>query len=164
MADSTVGSVEVETAEFRQLTVTFFGGSSASASSQTRRRVVGCFGLTVLEIAVLWLRLRALGAALTKRVHLLWALYWLRTYNTEEQCSAFFRVTEKTFREHVQLVVEWIANLNLVRLRLQLLLFVSPRRHRFVGSGASRTGRTWRPVSRSTASTFQCRTSATRGA
>lgn len=49
-----------------------------------------------------------------ERTHLLWALFFLKVYNTENVSARFWKVTEKTYRKHLHPMIEKIAGLPLV--------------------------------------------------
>lgn len=160
--------LQAECLVFASLVQPFVGGNSPG-STMYERRLVSLFGFDVQGLACLHLRLVALGSGVRAREHVLWALFWLRSNNTEAQCVAFFRsCTEKTFRLHVHHVVRCISQLGLVCYRLSVSVCCIANAHfklcaRSTGSGASRTGRSSAQASASTVSTALCRTSATRG-
>jgi hypothetical protein len=160
--------LQAECLEFASLLQPFVGGNSPG-STMYERRLVSLFGFDVQGLACLYLRLVALGGAqpLRRREHVLWALFWMRSNNTEAQCVAFFRsCTEKTFRHHVHHVVRCISQLSLVSCS-PISAHISHAHVRTLrrsnGSDVSRTGRSSARVSASTASTVWCRMSATRG-
>lgn len=158
-----------EVAQFEAVLVPFMGHNSfASASGE--RRVVSNFGLRVVEMAVLWRRLIVCGFDVGQsRERMLWALYFLRSYNTEEQCVSHFRPppSAKTFRAVVHEFVAFFASMNLVRARasaefrnLRASVTVGCR---FSGSVASNSGRTANRAFQLMVSTASFNTS-TRGA
>jgi hypothetical protein len=85
-------------------------------SSTGIRRVQGNYGLRLIEIVCCWLRLSQLGLVSFERQHLLWALAFLKTYDTESQLVTRFEPvpTEKTFRQRVDTVVAALEQLDLV--------------------------------------------------
>lgn len=77
-----------------------------------RRKFLAHFGVPALICEILWDKL---GASLNfKPKHLLWALLFLKTYNTEHVMSTILKTDEKTLRKYVWMVVDALANLNLV--------------------------------------------------
>src|SRR5690242_2868765 len=74
------------------------------------------FGMSVAVCRQIWLLLEESDCLPEKCVatFLLWALYFLKTYNTEDVASARFNCTPKTYRKWVWKVLHCIYNLNLV--------------------------------------------------
>jgi len=88
------------------------------------RRFKAYFGCSPERCAQLWFLIRKLPAAraLTKGgepVHLLWALLWLKIYNTDEVCSGMCRCDEKTYRKWRWKFVKGMAALQKHVVRLQ---------------------------------------------
>lgn len=50
--------------------------------------------------------------------HLLWALFFLKNYNTESVNRKFGECDEKTFREKIWMVIDRLAFIKVVRLKL----------------------------------------------
>jgi hypothetical protein len=75
------------------------------------------FGCSPLLCDTIWgtLHLQQLVPPKTGPAHLLWVLYFLKTYGTEPVCTCFVGKTAKTFREHVWPLVEAISALRVVR-------------------------------------------------
>jgi hypothetical protein len=42
--------------------------------------------------------------------YFLWTLFWLKTYDTYDVCSAFFGVDPKTFQRHIMATVHFLYN------------------------------------------------------
>jgi hypothetical protein len=107
-----------ECVNFEALLRPFMGRCSFTSSTGVRR-VQSSFGLRLTEIAACWLRLTHLRLcdAFSRR-HLLWALLFLKTYDTESQLVARFTPPpdEKTFRHYVSLVIDALGQLDLVRI------------------------------------------------
>lgn len=72
-----------------------------------------------------------------KREHLLWALHFLKNYDTESVACSRWGVTEKTYRKHVMQMVHNIAEMDLVRLMMIGFLFWNIHGYRVVLSSVS---------------------------
>jgi len=94
-------------------------GISPKGSHQIRlRRFKAHFGVTPDVAAALWARLAESGWLFfagirgPKPEHLLWCLFWLKGYPTEELCASEFKVGEKNLRKWVWFYLEGIARLD----------------------------------------------------
>lgn len=56
-----------------------------------------------------------------KPIHLLWTLNFLKQYNTEHTSKAIFKINEKTYRKYVWIIVEALAEINVVSKTLILI-------------------------------------------
>lgn len=109
--------IEEEIQHFKTLLTPILGRFRSSASTSVQRRLIGNYGLCLKELAILWILLKRRGFNVGEhRDRMLWALHWLRSYGTEEQCVTHFRPppSEKTFRDAVKQFVEYFASLELV--------------------------------------------------
>jgi len=85
-------------------------------STLFKRRISAVFGVPLEVIAIVWVRMQDLWhlPLKEKRIHLLWAINFLKVYNTENVAAANWRTTEKTYREKVRLYVDRLAALNVI--------------------------------------------------
>jgi hypothetical protein len=89
-----------------------------SLNTTWNRRFRAAFGVSFGVLLVLWNLLDPEGAESKpayRREHLLWALYFLKTYTTEVISATLFGTSDKTWRKWVTIVVTDISNLQLVR-------------------------------------------------
>jgi hypothetical protein len=94
-----------------ELVITF---EQCTPQRDTHRLWNSNFGVCIQTAAVLWRLLRESGAFECK--HLLWALHFLKTYNTYEQCVLVWGCTEKTLKRRIWEVLAYLfKRLNLVR-------------------------------------------------
>ena len=74
-----------------------------------RRKYQSLFGTSSLVTATLWNNLDSEGVFFTpprsKKCHLLWSLYFLKAYPTEDQATVILGTTRDTFCRHVQKIV-----------------------------------------------------------
>ena len=90
--------------------------SSNLSSLQTARKFKMTFGTTAIVCSIIW-NLIEIERKLPSRsspLHLLFALFFLRKYETEEFSTILTSCTEKTFRKWVHIYVPLIADLELV--------------------------------------------------
>jgi hypothetical protein len=104
------------------------GGGGSSATQ--RRRFVSFYGASSRVCHQLWhLLLKAQIMAefpALKQEHLLWALFFLKVYGTENVQASIVAVDEKTYRKWIWIVIEWMSNLDVVSyFRKKNLLFAS---------------------------------------
>ena len=96
--------------EFRDLGLTLVYLKPQAHSSITRqdRRFRAHYGASWRTVARLWRAIEKVEeedvggdlGGIEKR-HLLWTLYFMKVYSTEENCAAKFACDEKTFRKYV---------------------------------------------------------------
>jgi hypothetical protein len=74
------------------------------------------FGCSPLICNLVWgiLWLQGLQPQGTRTVHLLWTLYFLKTYGTKTVCASFLGCTEKTLRGYVWPLARAISELSVV--------------------------------------------------
>ena len=73
---------------------------------QTERVVKAHFGLSVVAIAVVWALVVGVATTLgIKPIHLLWALYFLKVYPTEDLAANLFGTSRETYRKWVWKVI-----------------------------------------------------------
>ena len=73
-------------------------------------RFKASFGISVEVCIVVWNKYIAKFPNATHK-HLLWGIYFLKTYPKESVAAALFGTSEKTFRKHTRVVVERIGSL-----------------------------------------------------
>lgn len=78
------------------------------------RRFKSFFGVSPLICAVCWQNIKSNLPMDYKEVHLLWALLFLKCYNTESINHCIAQCDEKTFRKRVWVVVEELALMKVV--------------------------------------------------
>lgn len=90
------------------------------------RRFRAHFGTSPSTCAILWKKLvdNAVLPRGRQPVHLLWALYFLNRYETEEVAASTFGVEEETFRKWSWLLVVAIAKLKPSVVSLCMRVFV----------------------------------------
>lgn len=79
------------------------------------RRFKSFFGVSPLICAICWQNIKDNLPMDYEQVHLLWALLFLKCYNTESVNHSLAECDEKTFRKRVWLVVEELAFMKVVR-------------------------------------------------
>ena len=79
------------------------------------RRFRQLHGVPPSICCTLWRRIWPQLSPFTKPKHLLWALRFLKSYNTEAVNADVFNVTETTTRSWIWNIVELLADINLVR-------------------------------------------------
>jgi hypothetical protein len=87
------------------------------------RKFKSLFLYTAKEVASLWENLDRRHGILPfhRPEHLLWTLYYLKVYSTWDQMAMTTGVSEKTLRKWVEIVVEYLANIdNWVSERIQI--------------------------------------------
>ena len=67
------------------------------------------YGLNPEQCVSLWKKIRCKLADDVRSRHLLWSLFFLKTYNTETVSASKFMVTRKTYRKYLWKVVKAIA-------------------------------------------------------
>lgn len=87
--------------------------------SGNERSFVALFGIRPFMIYQLWRLIdedqRTMEGGMIAPKHLMWALLFMRHYNTEEVLASMVGVTEKTLRKWVWIAVDRISRLQLVR-------------------------------------------------
>ena len=87
------------------------------------RRFRSHFGVDSTVVAAVWCRLSLPRKAQAK--HLLYALFFLKTYQTENNASSHCCIDEQTYRTWVWIIVPRIARLSIVSLFKAFFLFLS---------------------------------------
>jgi hypothetical protein len=108
--------VEVDALVFETLASAIMASLAITVSLPTKeRRFRACFGTTARICSQLWsLCSHILIAEGAMPVHLLWALMFLKQYNTEEVNASMAGCDEKTFRHWCWLVINILADMELV--------------------------------------------------
>ena len=100
-----------------------------------RRRFLAHFGVTENVVADTWQRLE-IDLETEKDaqpVHLLWALFFLKTYNSESVCaSAVGTADEKTFRKWSKFFVERISSILPMVVSTCCISLLSPKAPEFI--------------------------------
>ncbi len=81
----------------------------------SHRRFVGTFGTSISVASYLWYLLQDTRPRGSSCKHMLWALMFLKTYDTEHQIHNVLQVDEKTMRKWVWKFIDLISNLDIVR-------------------------------------------------
>ena len=89
---------------------------SAYVGRFSMRRFHSFFGTSPSVWAKTWNLLEKYSPKYSKPKHLLWCLFFLKSYCTEDIASAIFQVDRKTFRKWVWLYVKFVSQLKLVSL------------------------------------------------
>lgn len=88
------------------------------------RRYTSHFGLSPENTALLWYKVHPNLPKHSLPKHILFALLFLKLYDSTEVLASMCQVDEKTFRKWLWPVVNSISNLNLVRIILfELLIY-----------------------------------------
>jgi hypothetical protein len=58
-----------------------------------------------------------------EKKHLLWALLWLKQYTNEQSLAGIVRVTCKTFRKWVWIIIEDMAHASVIKVRVKKKIF-----------------------------------------
>ena len=85
-----------------------------SSANRRNRRFRSCFGTTPDTCADLWFLCYNHFRPTTRPVHLLWALMFMKNYDTEENNASRAGVHEDTFRDWVWHIIRIISNVNYV--------------------------------------------------
>lgn len=85
------------------------------------RRFKSFFGVSPNICAICWKIIKGDLPTSFREVHLLWALFFLKSYNTESVNHAFADCDEKTFRTKVWTVIERLAFMKVVCLNITFL-------------------------------------------
>ena len=87
-----------------------------SASNEVGlRRFTEFFGVSPTICARAWFHLKNVLSDDYREIHLLWALLFLKCYNTESVNRSIVECDEKTFRKRVWVVVDKLAFIKVVR-------------------------------------------------
>lgn len=78
------------------------------------RRFKAAFGTSPKICAIVWLKIKIDLTPDFNETHLLWALFFLKNYNTESVNRSLFKCDEKTFRWRVWKIIESLALLKVV--------------------------------------------------
>ena len=94
--------------------------SPSTNSAWRRRHVLSVFGVDWVDCSFMWHELLhphnnpPLTTLSIQPKHLLWAMSFLKTYNIEEVCGAWFGVSGRTFRKWGWKAISRLANLKTV--------------------------------------------------
>lgn len=90
-----------------------------------RRRLKSMFGVTPKVCSLIWNLILPILSIECSPCHLLWALMFLRCYNTEETNRAIVKTDEKTFRKYSCILINYISRMRVVSKMIQLFeLFI----------------------------------------
>lgn len=105
---------DIDPSVFEQLAGGMMRNLATTVSEETRvRRFRAFFGTTPIICSMLWsLCVTSFIAQRVMPVHLLWALLFLKQYNTEEVNATITGTDEKTFRKWSWLVISILADLD----------------------------------------------------
>jgi hypothetical protein len=107
-----VGS-EVFTTLAAMLVPSSFAPDRSSARTKARR-YKALFGVSAATCSRLWALVKPSSPSSAGSRHLLWTLYFLKQYSHEEVNAAFCQCDEKTFRKWSWMVMQVLADLELV--------------------------------------------------
>jgi hypothetical protein len=115
-------AILVDSSVFWTLAVSLVSTLSPNVCMATKeKRFRAMFGVKNDICGKLWTLCLPLLPEGVSPVHLLWALYFLKHYNTECVNAAFAKCDEKTFRKWCWIVIEALAGLELVSLESSAL-------------------------------------------
>ena len=100
----------------------FLDVPNAGSTECEYERFRASFGTSPFVCSILWNMIKGSEGSLPK--HLLWSLFYLKTFSTERVCASFFRVTEKTFRKWVMIFIKKIGNLTDKVVSICIIFFV----------------------------------------
>lgn len=103
-------------------------------------RFIAFFGVSPSICAKAWHHLKDVLPPDYKENHLLWALLFLKCYNTEHVNRSIPGCDEKTFRKRVWVVVEKLAFMKVVRFSLIVFLFYCEMYHNQLYRSNGKTG------------------------
>lgn len=83
---------------------------------QGLKRFKAFYGVTPRICNVLWTLIESNSAEFFEPKHLLWALNFLKQYNVEATSRAIFGADEKTLRKYIWLIIDLLADLDIVRI------------------------------------------------
>jgi hypothetical protein len=88
-------------------------GRSVKSEKLARDRFASSYGTEPLIAAILWEMMMNSNIQYDKPFpkHLLWALMFLKSYDTEMNIASRLRVDEKTYRKWLWIILPWIATL-----------------------------------------------------
>jgi len=106
-------SLSIEATIFRIMLREYIGGSGEG--EWFKRRVRAFYGCSLNVIVFLWLRIaKVVSDAQGERKHLIWALDFLKTYDTEMVLARRYRTSEKTLRRYVHFYVHYLSRIQMV--------------------------------------------------
>jgi hypothetical protein len=90
-------------------------GRPVNSDKLARDRFASSYGTEPLIVAILWQMLmnnsNKCDNSKPYPKHLLWALMFLKSYDTEMNIASRLRVDEKTYRKWLWIILPWIATL-----------------------------------------------------
>lgn len=102
---------------------TFTRTNESQSKAIQLRRFKSFFGVTPYICVLLWQYITFEPAlSTTSPSHLLWALFFLKCYTTEDISRAIFDVDSKTFRSKVWILIKFISTIPNVSLYIYLNL------------------------------------------
>lgn len=84
---------------------------------QGLRRFKTFYGVSPKICCILWTLLETRDPESCEPKHLFWTLHFLKQYHTETVNRAIFKTDEKTFRKYVWLLIDLLADLEVVIIR-----------------------------------------------
>lgn len=82
------------------------------------RRFKSAFGVSPNVCSIVWLKIKNHLSPDFNEIHLLWTLFFLKTYNTEAINRSIFKCDEKTFRRRIWKIIDALSSLRVVSLHL----------------------------------------------
>lgn len=87
------------------------------------RRFKSFFGVSPLICVKAWLHLKSVLPSDYQEIHLLWALLFLKCYNTEHVNHSIAGCDEKTFRKRIWMVIQKLSFIKVVKSFLSFQCF-----------------------------------------
>lgn len=100
---------------FFELGLTITNHDESKSRSTAHRKYRSFFGVSPLICSICWTLLKNKLPNYSRPIHLLWALLFLKKYETEEVSVALTKADAKKFRKWSWIFVDLLSNLNMVR-------------------------------------------------
>jgi hypothetical protein len=108
---------------FWELGLEIIGHNLESSSKVGLRRFKEFFGVSPEVCEISWNLMKEAIPPYSKHKHLLWALFFLKRYNTEAVNRKILNSDEKCLRYWIWIFVDLLANLNVVSFKQILLIY-----------------------------------------
>lgn len=86
------------------------------------RRFKSFFGVSPSICAIIWEKIKREIPSTAEPKHLLWSLNFLKQYHVEHSRTTIFKADEKTIRKWTWIIVELIANLDVVFITIRIYI------------------------------------------
>lgn len=104
----------LEAIDFREIGHHYTKHNCNNNNNVGMRRFLSMFGISPLVCSKLWVLLSQNVESCITPHHLMWALIFLKSYNTEEVNKSIIGSDEKTVRKWVWIVIDAISRLTIV--------------------------------------------------